>query len=84
MDRRLMLEEDLPREMLKVWVLNPAGDNGFIRQAMQMLQIHQARHQPWLCRRAQKIILFRRAITMFHGKIKLQGFQCNSTKPCNS
>lgn len=118
-----MPKEGFTHEVLKVCVLNPAGDNGFIGHAMQILQIHQTRKQSRRCRRtpgfrrketglflleelpidrrrqlhqlvahidhvnearAQKIILFRQAVTMFHGRIKLQGFQCNGTKPCNS
>ena len=109
-----MLKEDLASKVLEIRVLNPASDNGFIRQAMQMLKIHQSRHQTRRCgwssrpggkepgpflieklpidqcgqlhqlmthvdqinqSRAQKVILFRGTITVFHGKTKLQGFQ---------
>src|SRR6056297_1150735 len=105
MDRRLMLEEGLSREVLIIGVLDPTGDNSVIGQAMQMLQIHQTGNQSRRCRRApgsrwketgpfpleelpinqrgqldqfvahidqinkaraQKIILFRRAITVLH------------------
>lgn len=33
---------------------------------------------------APKIILFKRAIAVFHGKIKLQDFKPNLKKPCRS
>ncbi len=47
MDRRAVLEERLACEELEIRVLNPPVDHRLIGQPMQMLQIHQARNQPW-------------------------------------
>jgi len=116
------LKEDLAGKVLKIRVLDPALDNGFIRQAMQMLKIHQSGYQtrwsgwssspggkepdPFLIEklpidqrgqlhklmahvdqinepRTQQVILLNGAITVFHGKTKLQGFQWNITEPCS-
>lgn len=51
-DRRTVLKEHLPGEMLIVGVLDPAGDHRLIRQPVSVLQIQQPRHQPRLCRRS--------------------------------
>lgn len=58
MDRWAALKERLACEDMEIRVLNPPIDHSFIGQLMQMLQIHQARNQPWwrgwspCCRRA--------------------------------
>jgi hypothetical protein len=45
-DRRLVLEERLAGEMLKVRVLHPAGDHRLVREPEGVLQVEQPRHQP--------------------------------------
>jgi hypothetical protein len=45
-DRRAVLEEGLAAEMLIVRVLDPPGDQGLVREAVGMLEIEQARHEP--------------------------------------
>ncbi|KMK65357.1 hypothetical protein IMCC21224_11188 [Puniceibacterium sp. IMCC21224] len=42
MNRRLMLEERLPCEMLDIRGVHPAGDHGLVREPIGMLQIHEA------------------------------------------
>jgi hypothetical protein len=44
-NRQPMLKERLAAEMLPVWVLGPAGHNGFIRQSERVLEIEEPRDQ---------------------------------------
>ena len=45
-DGQAVLKEGLAGEVLVIRVLDPAGDDGLIRQPIGMLEIKQPRHQP--------------------------------------
>jgi hypothetical protein len=45
-DRRAVLEEALAAEMLKVRVLDPAGDHRLVRQPVGVLEVQKPGHEP--------------------------------------
>jgi hypothetical protein len=49
-----VLKEYLAREMLVIRVFDPGDDDRFIRQAIRVMKLNQASHQPRWCRRTPR------------------------------